>query len=328
MSYHANPSEFTAVFAVPTALTDKYIRLSDGMQLKVLLLALRHNPLCIVPQELANSLSLTVDDVTDALNYWAECGVLINDGEAQDKEKILTEEPAKENLPIKTEETKTRKIIRAEIVKPTREEVARRGAESAEITFMLREAQMKLGRPLKTSETATFVWLYDDEGLSVPIILQLITFAVAEGKPNIGFIERTAISWINDGVRTVSDAEQKIAMHHEKKSAWYAVERALGIEHRMPSAKETELAYTWMCKYKFDSAILRRAYDLCVDTTSKFSMPYIKKILDSWHKNGVKKVEDIDTLGDKKQKKKSKKSGSMATYDMELYKSQLEKLPE
>ncbi len=241
-------------------------------------MALRHNPLCIVPQELANSLSLTVDDVTDALNYWADCGVLINDGKAQDKEKILTEEPAKENLPIKTEETKTRKIIRAEIVKPTREEVARRGAESAEITFMLREAQMKLGRPLKTSETATFVWLYDDEGLSVPIILQLITFAVAEGKPNIGFNERTAISWINDGVRTVSDAEQKIAMHHEKKSAWYAVERALGIEHRMPSAKETELAYTWMCKYKFDSAILRRAYDLCVDTTSKFSMPYISLI--------------------------------------------------
>ena len=128
MSYHANPSEFTAVFAVPTSLTDKFIRLSDGIQLKVLLLALRHNPLCIVPEELANSLSLTVDDVTDALNYWAECGVLINDGsilknnEAQSGTKKSDEKKSVEN--------KSRKIIRAEIVKPTRAEVARRGAES------------------------------------------------------------------------------------------------------------------------------------------------------------------------------------------------------
>lgn len=326
MSYHANPQMFTATFAVPITLTDRYIRLADELQLKVLLIALRSNPLCIIAEELADFLALPVSDVTDALNFWGECGVLVNDG---DIEKQMTNLPPLDAGKMRTvPENKHKKIVRSEIVKPTREEVARRGDESPEITFMLREAQMTMGRPLKQSEMSTFVWLYDDEGMKVPIILQLIAFAVNEGKANVGFIERTAVEWINDGVVALSDAERKISEYHAKKSAWYAVERAMGLEHRMPSAKESELAYKWMYDYGFETAVIRRAYDLCVDTTSKFSMPYVKKILESWHKSGVRKAADIDKLADEGKKKETKTDGGMAKYDIDLYKSRLEQLPE
>lgn len=323
MSYHANPQIFTATFAIPTVLTDRYLRLADEVQLKVLLLALRSNPLFIVPEQIADFLSLNESDVKDALGFWTECGVLVNDGEL----------PVPENAPPidggkLTSEKPRKKVVRSEIVKPTREEIARRGDESPEITFMLREAQMTLGRPLKQSEMSTFVWLYDDEGMSVPLILQLIAFAVSEERANIGFIERTAIDWINDGVKQLSDAERKISEYHARKSSWYAVERAMGLEHRMPSKKEEELAYKWMYDYGFETTVIRRAYELCVDTTSKFSMPYIKKILEEWHKKGVHKVADIDNLNDEKSKKDGKKSDNMATYDMELYRSRLEQLPE
>ena len=54
---------------------------------------------------------------------------------------------------------------------------------------------MKFGRGLKSNEQSTLVWIYDDLGLDVSVILMLIQFAVTEGRANISFIEKTAPSY-------------------------------------------------------------------------------------------------------------------------------------
>lgn len=314
MPYCINIGELSNIFAVPSIVADKYIKLSGAVQLKVLLVALNNNPSKIEAEAIAEKLSISVADVTDALNYWEECGILVNTDSTAPTDTVVD----------KKAETK-KKILKPQTEKPSRQEIIKRGSESPDIAFLLREAQLKFGRTLRQNESSILLWLYDDEGLSTPIILTLLNFAVSEGKATVGFIERTALNWIKNGVDTVEAAEKEIAIHNQKKSAWNKVVAAMGIDKRMPSTKESEYAYKWVEEYGFDNTMLHLAYEACVDSANKFSMQYINKILENWHKNGVKTPDDVKTLNDSAKKKETKSNDS---FDLESYQKMLETLPE
>lgn len=301
MNYTINPAAFTSVFTVPCSVVDKHIKLAGAVQLKVLLWSMRNlgDGICI--EKIAQALGIPQIDVTDALQYWIEAGIISSDSKKPEK-------PQPENPNPKT--------VKRAAVKPSREEVAKRGLECPEIAFLLQEAQLKFGRGLRQNEASTLVWLYDDEGMSAALILMIIEYAISEKKCNIGFIERTAIDWINSGVDSISAAEKKIRELHDQKSAWKLVRSAMGIEDRRPSPNELKLAYKWVVEYGFSREILAEAYNQCVDNTSKFSIPYIRKILEDWHKKKVKTIADIQNL--KKPSKSKKNNNNYAAYDIEL----------
>ncbi len=284
MGYYLNPAEMMGMFAVPQSVVDKHLRLASAEQLKVLLWCLKNLDKQFDITAACNSLKLDEYTVRDALDHWCERGVLCS---------TVEEQPA-------AEPEKKPKAVRSAAVKPGRDEVARRGFEDPEIAFMLREAEQKLGRILRQSESSTLVWLHDDMGLPGSLILMIIGFAVTEGRANIGYIERTAIEWANDGVADIEAAEQRLVIMRRRKSAWHIVETAMGIEHRSPTKAELEMADTWINEWNYGHDIIREAYEVCINTTSKFSMPYIKKVVSEWHKAGVKTVEDIAKLNTKK----------------------------
>lgn len=304
MDYTINPTAFTSAFTVPCSVVDKHIKLAGAAQLKVLLWIMRNMGDGICIEKISQAIGLPEMDVKDALQYWIEAGIIIATGEKPQKPQ--------------PEEKKTAKTaVRKAAIKPSREEVARRGLECPEIAFLLQEAQLKFGRGLRQNEASTLVWLYDDEGLSAALILMIIEYAKSENKCNIGFIERTAIDWINSGIDSISAAEKKIRELNDQKIAWNIVRSAMGIEDRRPSPNELKLAYKWVVEYGFSREILAEAYNQCVDNTSKFSMPYIRKILEDWHKKNVKTIEDIKTLK-KPAKTKPNKKNNYAAYDLEL----------
>ncbi len=294
MSFKVSPSAYMSAFPVPCDAVDKHIRLAGAVQLKVLLAAFRQASSGIDANEISELLSVPLADVEDALRFWTDAGFFFS-------EEPVAVKPNEEEAPV----------IKRAAAKPTREEVARRGFESEEVAFLLREAQVRFGRSLKTSEASLILWLYDDEGMNAALILMLLEYAANEGKCTVRFIEQTAAYWIKNGVTDIVSAEEQIAKTALAKTAWRVVEAAFGLERRMPSTKELETADMWVNEWGFSREILRAAYDKCVDTTSKFSMPYIRKILEKWHKAGVKTVSDIPD-------DKPKNSGSsMAAYDLD-----------
>ena len=318
MGYRVNPSQFSSMFFIPTSVVDKWIKLSGAVQLKVLLTAIRNDANDINPKTIADKLSISEPDVIDAINYWVEAGVLENTSAPEST--------------VKTEEIKVPTVkktaIKREIIKPTREEVAKRGNESQEITFMLREAQLKMGRTLKQNEASTLVWLHDDEGMDVSIILMLLAFLVSEGKATVGSIERTALSWIKNGVETVTDAENEINTVYQKRSAWNLVQSALGMDRRKPSEKESKIVYKWVCEFGYGKEIIKFAYDICVDHTAKLSFDYMNKVLEAWHKKGAKTLDEIKTIEENATNKKTKSDKAQVTYDIDKYKDKLTALPE
>ncbi len=303
MGYYLNPTELTAMFAVPASVSDKHLKLASADQLKVLLWCLKNSNKQYDITAISEAMKLNEFDARECLDFWAERGVLCSTAEAKH-----AEEPEKKP-----------KATRTAATKPGRDEVARRGLEDPEVAFILRESEQSLGHILRQSEASTLVWLHDDLGLSASLIMMIVGFAVTEGRANIGFIERTAVEWANDGVQDIEEAEQRLVDMRRRKTSWHVVETAMGIEHRQPTKAELQMADTWVTEWGYGYDIIREAYEACINTTSKFSIPYIKKIVSEWHKAGVKSVEDIQKLSLKKaQPTKTDTSGDYSDFISQL----------
>lgn len=313
MKYLVNPTAFQGAFTLPSLVADKHLKLATANQLKVILYIFRHIAETPTEEEISAYFRMPVNEVNDAICYWISAGVLMG----ENANIVVTEQALTPEKP--------KKKTRTDIIKPTREDVGKRAAESEKFRYLLQEAQIKFGRLLKNNESSTLLWLFEDMGMEVSLILMLIEYALSENKCNLSFIERTAVEWSGNGVTTIAEAEKYVAATYKKKTAWRVVEKAFGIEDRLASSKELENSDKWINAWGFKEDILRLAYEVCVDTKSKFSMQYVSKILDTWHTKGCKTAEDAKALNEKQNSKKPKNKSDYATYDIDLVEQMLNK---
>ena len=299
MDFLLSPASLTTSTVIPLDVIDKHLKIASGEQLKVLLYFIRNTHLNLEAEDIAKYLKLPVSEVLDALSFWADTGILVKTVTA-----VVTP-PAKEKV-----------VVKAQSIKPTREDIAVLSSTDELVGFLLREAELKFRRSLRASEMQTLVWLYSDYGMDISLILMLVEYAISENKANIGFIELTALKWIESGVDSISAAERYIEEQSQRKTAWSIICRVFGLEHRSPSAKELEFSYRWVNEWGFKSDMLKEAYDRCVDAKGKISFSYINKILETWYKKGIKSPEEIEVKEKSTQKKNAK--NNFSTYDKTL----------
>lgn len=297
MIYNVNPAIFSSTYAIPTDVADKYLKIATHTQLKVLLYFMRNISDGIDSQKISDALRLDINETEDALLFWQQCGILTG--------ATPKEEP---------------KTVVVKSTLPSRTDVIKRGLEDKQLMFLLREAQLKFGRNLKQNESQLLVSLYDDHGMDPSVILLLLGYAVREGKCNLTFVKKTATHWLESGVETVMDAENLIAESAKQNLAWSVVQSAFGIERRNPSTKEAELSNLWVNEWKISTELLKAAYDACVDAKTKLSMPYVAKIIESWHKDGITNPEQISA---KKKNVKPQGKNDFAGYDLDLFEKML-----
>jgi DnaD/phage-associated family protein len=315
MDYILNPAAYGAMFAVPAEVVDKHLRLAGAAQLKALLWLLRHGGVGDTV-ELAKALGLAPADASDALQYWLEMGLIISSGESLNP--VTAAAPA-QNQPQTQAQTEKEKTPKPFIPpqRPTRGEVARRGSESPEIAFLIKEAELKLGRLISFSEAAALVWLFDYESLPACVILMLVEYCVSENKFGVRYMEKLGADWAAKEINTVERAERHLTELSLRKTAWRKIENAFGLEHRQPSEKELEFASRWVNEYLFTKAMLKAAYDRCVDSTAKINFKYIDKILVKWYSLKITAPEDIPAA---QTKEKSPQSGkSQTSYDLGIF---------
>lgn len=292
-----NSSVYSDTFALPSGVVDKHIKLATAVQLKVLLYIFRNANSEMGAEAVADALNLKAEEVKDAIGYWSGAGFLKG-----------------ETIAVKSEGSTTKKA-RMQSEMPSREEIARLSQDDENLRILYREAQNTFCRPLKQSEASLLAWLYNDEGMPVSVILMLLSLASQQESVTKSFIESTAIKWLNDGVSTIEDAEEKTREALLYDQSFKLVCSAFGISKRKPGKKENEYAFKWVNEYKMSKELLTAAYEICVDATGKYSIDYINTILDKWYKNGVKTPEDIETASKNEQ---PKKKNDFDAYDKNL----------
>ena len=316
MEYRLHMGPWNSVFAVPTALVDRYLKLAGKEQLQVLLWMLRHGGEAFSPEALAQELALDQDAVLDALDYWQQEGLLAS------REGQLTpaaqpeapQAPAAPHAPAQAPGLPPKRRL----VRPDTQHLAARMGESEEIRFLMQEAQATFGKTISPAMAATLLAMCDDYGLPVEVVVMLLHYAKDVGKTGTAYLDSVARDWAESGVFTLEAAEKKLQELEEHRQAWAKVQSAAGLPRRAPSRKEEDAAYRWVYQWKFTGEMLRAAYERCVDNTGKFNISYINKILEGWHKQGARNLQEVDALEAKK--KEEREQGT--SYDID----QLEKM--
>ena len=163
MSYLLQLGAWNSVFAVPTALVDRHLKLAGAVQLKALLWVLRHGGEAVGEEALSAALGVSKADVADAMLYWQECGLIVKSesGElvpAGKPEDAPAAQPKPEQ-PAAPQSAAPSAVLPQRPQKPDPAFVASRIAESSEIAMLMQESQTILGRLINRRSPWTIAYL-------------------------------------------------------------------------------------------------------------------------------------------------------------------------
>ncbi len=326
MNLSINLGSWNSIFAVPSDIVDKHIKLAGAAQIKVLLFILRHAGENISTDDIANGLSMSTLDVKDSMQYWIETNIIsINENTispGNNKEmSYSTEKTPTDNIcsePKKVEQIiQKRPISRAQ--RPDTAFVAQRINECPEISFLMQEAQVILSRPISNGDSAVLLMLHDTDGLPVDVIIMLLQYAVSIGKGNMKYIEKTAIAWAQEEIDTIEKAENKIRTLENYRKSWNTLEKIIGIEHRSPSSKEDEAANRWINTWKISDDLIKEAYDRCVNSKGKYILSYMDSIIKRWHDTGIKTLQQAIEENKFKNSRYQKQNSDFTSYNIDEY---------
>lgn len=293
MSYSVNPSAFKSIFAVPTEIIDKHIRLANEHQLKVLLWILRTSPDNPDIDKMCTALKINKNDVYDYLQYWVLTGVLRNDAGSD-----VASEPVSGNkeeaVPVKTTAIVPKHDVPVSPSKPSSAEIAARLDESPEIGYLFNETQVKLGRTIGYDGQCTLLLIHDHYGLPTEVIFMMIDYCVSIGKTNYGYIEAVGKDWGIREIDTLDKAAEQISILRNANSLWKDFASYAGITNPRPTIKQTDYLRKWSNELKFGIEMIILAYEEAANHTTKLSYSYMDKVLTNWKAKGYKTPDDVE----------------------------------
>lgn len=332
MSYKVNPSAWGAAFPVPSQVVDKHIRMAGATQLKALLWLLRHASEEINLDELSAAIGQKRADTVDALQYWVENGILFSDdlpvytieNETNSTASVSGSSKVKSTeADVPQAEAVKKAFAPLPVAKPDYEQIAARASESREIIFLFNEAQVKLGRTIGYEGQCALLMMHDQYGLPVEVILMILEYVVSINKISYSYIASIGRDWGEKEIDTIEKADEQITNLRTSNTLWKQFAATAGISNTRPTT--TQLAYvkSWGNDLGFDAEMIYLAYEQMANHCQRLSLPYIDKVLNTWHKAGINTPEDVENANQARATQNGKKqngNSSNASYDLEEFK--------
>ncbi len=313
MEYFVNAGSWGAVFAVPNAVVDNYIKLANEASLKVLLYILRNNGKKLASDEAACALNLNINQIEEAFIFWENANILKRD------EKPLISSSVSEPV---SEEKIAAPVKKSSIpsgtgysLKPS--EIAQRVENSEDVRVMFNMAEASFGRPLNHTEQRSFIWMHDYLGLSADVLRTIAAYCISIEKGMIKYIETLASDWSEKGINTLELVQDEIKAQEEKNTFNGRIMKAFGMTRR-PTAKQQELIDSWK-KKGYSLELIEYAYEKTIEAIDKLNFPYINKVLENWYSQGLITKAKIDGGNNKRNARTERESEH--SYDLNELKS-------
>lgn len=317
---------------------DRYMAAANGEYIKVYLFVLRHQYEPLNLEWIADSLNHTEADVKRALTYWEKLGALhvgslqeeVKKTPARASEKNIraagTCEPAGtvsqvraaeeaaylEQAPSPAAERRTekepapRKETAAERKRYSQKQVNALATDE-DFTQLLYIAQKYLNKVFTPRECEVFAYLYDGLHMPVELLEYLTEYCAQNGHTSIRYLETVALSWHEKGFKTVEQAKG-YSTGFTRDS--FAVMKAFGLSERRPGNAELELIERWFQVYGFTREVVLEACNRTLGSIHTPSFRYADKILMQWKNEGVKNLQDVAALDQKRQTSPARKQGA------------------
>ena len=243
-------------------------------------------------EDVCKELDMLYSEVLQALKYW-------------DKEKVLTFTECKDGDfeltfawdPPTPTATEKKLPISKTIIQQTRpeyrtDEINYYTQNSPDVTKLFKIAEQYLGRLLTISDQKILFSFYDWLHMPFDLIEFLIEYCTSNNHKAMHYIEKVAISWVDEGIVTVDQAKAKVVSDKR----YFQILSALGTSKSTLTPAEKKCMSKWLDTYKFHLDIILEACRKTVMQTSKPSLNYVDSILTSWFNEKVTTLEDIKAL--------------------------------
>lgn len=183
--------------------------------------------------------------------------------------------------------------------------------EDEDFGNLLYQTEIYFGKPLTQTDVNTLLYIYDGLSFTPELLEYLVEYCVTIGKKSCRYIEAVAIDWYKHGIKTVEDA--KIASKNYN-TIYIAVLKSLGIPRRVPTPAETEYIDTWYNTYAFTKNIILEACKRAISSNPhSANFHYVNGILESWHRQNVHRISDIEELDRQWAAEKKKRATNRGT---------------
>ncbi len=265
-------------------------------QMRGLLCIAKDPMLAEEPEKLAAAVGIDVGKAADLLTFWQEKEILIPDDTA----------PAAVKHP---EPKKARVLPRAdEIPGYSSSELSEMLEKRSALRSMVDDAQQILGKMCNTYEVNLLLGMTDYLGLDEKYILLLLSHCRRIEMSSMRAIERYAIRLVDKGICTVPALEVWVEQAEALHTLEGQVRRLFGMNNRALTEKQKKMLETWQ-SYGYDEEVIRRAYEAAADAIPEPTLNYLNSILERWHSEGLKTVQEIERkqVEEKAQKEARKK---------------------
>lgn len=303
------PNYGSEAFIVPSEVL-KHLSEADETALRCLLYSLSHIDFNV--SSAAEQLGVPEEDFIESIRFWEESGV-ISLKSSKRKQSTATKSTKKEEPAPSVTHKRT-----SSLPVYTTAETAKFLEDNAQTAKLIDACESILGKIFTTAETNIVIGLIDHLGLSAEYIMLLFAHAGKTEKRSVRYVEKLALSLVDRDITKYEELEAELASLEKTENAIVKIRSLFGMGTRAVTPQEKKMISNWCVKWKFSDEIIEKAYEITANTTGGASLKYANAILENWHNEGLKSLEEIESYSveyDKSKRGASKytKKGSNAT---------------
>ena len=240
-------------------------------------------------QLIADELSCEASDVQSSIAFWNGTGVIsLGEGEQTPKAVDKNEKSSEDGIKKRAKVTELPQYTSAELNALLQ--------KHNNVVGLIDECQNVLGKVFTAADIKVLMGLVDYLGLDNDYILVVMHYAARNDMKSLRYIEKVAISCIDDGFTDAKVLQKALYAREEKAQIETKIKNIFGLGARKLTSKEQKQVDAWVNTYKYDLDVIEKAYEITVAATSKPSVHYANAILEKWFAEGIKNIDEVNSL--------------------------------
>ena len=204
------------------------------------------------------------------------------------------------SAPLRTAASSVPQTIPEEAPHYSESDIQRMLQNGREFQTIVSETARIIGHTLSTPDLEILLGIYDHLALPPEVIMELINYCAERNTEKYGpsrrlsvrAIQKEAYRWAAEEILSFEAAESYISRQKTLRKDVGELAEVLRLQRDSLTATQEKYILSWI-ELGFESAAVAEAYDRTVVNTGKLSWPYLDKILQAWHRNGLHSIREI-----------------------------------
>ena len=285
---------------LPSSVASKLDR-ATKRDLKILFALAENRTLCEMtekePSKAALLIGCTESELLSSISFWRGAGVIETEESetVSDDVKITQAEKTEEQKKAEKKAAVAKKNALAdELPKYTTVELTGLLEAHEEMAVLIDECQRAVGKVFNTHEINVIIGLRDYLKLDEEYILLLIDYCKKMGKNSLHYIKKCAFSFYDEGITEAAMLAEKIRKMEAIADLESEIKTLFGMHGRQLTTKEKKFIAAWIGEFGYGIDVIKKAYEMTIDTIHEPVPAYANAIIERWHSNGLNDIEAIE----------------------------------